>query len=78
MKFNEKLRESRKVANLTQKNLAKKLDISERAYQHYEAGTREPNIEVLIKLSAILNTSLDDLLCREDFLQSHEVFFDEH
>lgn len=78
MKFNEKLRESRKVANLTQKNLAKKLDISERAYQHYEAGTREPNIEVLIKLSAILNTSLDDLLCREDFLQSHEVFSDEH
>ena len=46
------------------------LGISMRAYQHYEAGTREPNIETLIQLSSILNVSLDDLLCREDVLQS--------
>ncbi|MCI9080597.1 MAG: helix-turn-helix transcriptional regulator [Lachnospiraceae bacterium] len=78
MKFNQKLQETRKTANLTQKRLAQKLEISERAYQHYEAGTREPNIETLIKLSSILNVSLDDLLCKEDFLQSHEVFSDEY
>lgn len=77
MKFNQKLRELRKTINLTQKDAAKKLGVSERAYQHYEAGTREPNIETLIRLSAILNVSLDELLCREDFLQSHAISADE-
>ena len=78
MNFTQKLRESRKTALLTQKNISDKLGISERAYQHYEAGTREPNIEILLQLSIILNLSLDELLCREDYRQSHEAFFDEH
>lgn len=77
MKFNQKLRETRKTANITQKNIANQLGISERAYQHYESGTREPNIETLILLSVILNVSLDDLLCRNDYLQSLEVPADE-
>lgn len=77
MEFNQKLRESRTAANLTQKDIAKKLNISERAYQHYEGGSREPNIKTLIRLSAILNVSLDELLCRDDFLQSHGVSVDE-
>ena len=78
MKFIEKLREVRKANHLTQKNIANQLGISERAYQHYEAGTREPNIETLLQLSIILNISLDELLCRHDYRKSHEVSVDEH
>lgn len=78
MNFTEKLRKSRKAAHLTQKNISDKLGISERAYQHYEAGTREPNIEILLQLSIILNISLDELLCRDDYLKLHEVSADEH
>lgn len=78
MKFHQKLREARKTSNITQKNIADKLGISVRAYQHYEGGTREPNIETLVQLSVILNVSLDDLLCREDVLQSLATSADEH
>ncbi len=78
MKFIEKLREARKSNHLTQKNIANQLGISERAYQHYEAGTREPNIETLLQLSIILNISLDELLCQNDYRKSHEESVDEH
>ena len=47
--------------------MAEQLGISARAYQHYETGTREPNIDKLIKLAIILNVSLDDLLCKNDY-----------
>ena len=53
------------------------LSMTSNAYQLYEYGKREPNIEKLIMLSVIFNTSLDSLLCREDWLKSHEGFFDE-
>ncbi len=75
--FNKKLKSIRQDRGLTQKQIANKLGISMRAYQHYEAGTREPNIETLIQLSSILNVSLDDLLCREDVLQSLSTSVDE-
>ena len=41
------------------------------AYQKYELGTSEPNIERLLMLSAILDVSLDELLCRDEFLSEH-------
>lgn len=78
MKFNEKLKELRVSQGLSQHFIAKKLDINDRSYQNYEYGKREPNIETLVQLSAILNVSLDDLLCREDVLQSLATCADEH
>ena len=73
MQFNEKLKLTRKSVHMTQRHVAELLGISERAYQHYEMGTREPNIEMLLRLSILLNVSLDDLLCRADYKKSHEV-----
>lgn len=77
MKFHEKLRELRISNELSQHFMAEHLQINDRSYQNYEYGKREPNIETLIRLSAILNVSLDELLCREDFLQSHAISVDE-
>ena len=48
--------------NLTQKQLAQMLGITERAYQYYEAGTREPNVDTLINISKVLDVSIDYLL----------------
>lgn len=77
MKFHEKLKELRVSNGLSQHFIAEHLQINDRSYQNYEYGEREPNIETLIRLSAILDVSLDELLCRDDFLQSREVYADE-
>lgn len=78
MSFHEKLRDSRKASGMTQRSVAQFLGISERAYQHYESGSREPNIKTLIRLSILLDISLDDLLCRDDYLKPREESSDEH
>ena len=77
MKFYEKLQLLRQSSGYTQKQIAEMLSMTPNAYQLYEYGKREPNIEKLIMLSVIFNTSLDSLLCREDWVKSHDGFFDE-
>lgn len=78
MKFHEKLKELRITNGLSQHFMAEHLEINDRSYQNYEYGKREPNIETLILISAILHVSLDELLCREDYLRSHGVSVDEY
>ena len=77
MQFCEKLKDLRVSKGLTQHYMAKQLQITDRSYQNYEYGKREPDIKSLILLSAILNVSLDELLCRDDCLNSHGVSVDE-
>ena len=52
----------RKDANLTQKELADKLHITDKAVSKWERGLSFPDISVLIPLAEILNVSLYDLL----------------
>lgn len=64
--FSEKLKASRLANKTTQKALADYLEVSDRAYQHYEAGTREPSIEKLIALADYFGVSIDYLVGRTD------------
>ncbi len=48
--------------DLTQTELANILHISQRAYSHYENGTRDIPIPILISLSRHYNVSIDYLL----------------
>ena len=57
----QKLKELRKVYNYTQDYVAEVLDTSRQSYSHYETGRRKPSTEMLYKLSALYNISLDDL-----------------
>lgn len=75
--FNKRLRKLRMQRKYTQQNMADMLDISLNAYQKYEQAERSPSLECLVKIADILNTSTDFLLCRDDYLKSHGVFFDE-
>ena len=52
----------RKKKNLTQKELANKLHITDKAVSKWERGLSLPDISVLIPLSEILNVGLYDLL----------------
>lgn len=78
MKFNEKLKVLRKQSNLLQKNVADFLGVSIITIRQYEQGTREPNIEKILKLAAFFNVSLDELLCFEDFKKAFSIPSDEY
>ncbi len=52
----------RKKQKLTQADMAELLHVTRQTYINYENGTYEPNFDTLIRLSKILNTSIDCLL----------------
>ena len=54
--------EKRKELNFTQKELAERLFITDKAVSKWERGISFPDISILIPLSEILNVSLYDLL----------------
>lgn len=56
------LKDLRKRAKLTQKELAKKLGYEQTIVSMWENGTREPNNQTLIDLSQIFDCSVDELL----------------
>lgn len=55
------IREYRKKNNMTQKELADRSNISLRALSNYENGSRIPPLEMLIKISNVLDIPLDEL-----------------
>ena len=57
-----RLRDLREDNDLTQKELAEKLHISQNTYSQYENGVRQLPIEILIKLSHLYNVSTDYIL----------------
>lgn len=76
--FNDRLRYCRMKRKYTQQKMADMLDISLNAYQKYEQAERSPSLDTLVKIADILNVPTDYLLCRDLFLYSHGVFFDEY
>ena len=61
-----RLRDMREDADLTQAKLGKILNISQRSYAHFEAGTRSIPIEILISLADYYKVNLDYLVGRTD------------
>ena len=51
------------------------LNISQRAYAHYEAGTREIPIEILKKIADIYNVNLDYLVNRTNIKKKIWMYF---
>lgn len=60
--FCKNLKDARKIANLTQKEVADKLGVVESCYANWEQGRTEPNIFMLRKLCEILDINLDELI----------------
>lgn len=63
--FTDKLKALRKEKKLTQKELAEQIGIKQNSYSDWETGKNEPNLENIVKLSKILDTSTDELLGRK-------------
>ncbi|MBP1926880.1 transcriptional regulator with XRE-family HTH domain [Sedimentibacter acidaminivorans] len=62
MKFGDKLRSLRNKYNLTQTELAEKLNLSKANISKYESGNLEPNIQTITTISKLFNVSVDYLL----------------
>ena len=62
MNFSEKLLTLRKAKNLTQEQLAEKLDVSRQSISKWESGQATPELEKITALSVIFNVTTDYLL----------------
>ena len=60
----ERIRNLREDNDLTQTELAHRLNISQRTYSHYESGSRKIPLDILIELADYYNCSVDYLLGR--------------
>lgn len=73
MEFHEKLKQERKKHNLSQEDLANKLNISRQSISKWELLKGYPNIETLIELSELFGITVDELLKGDDFLKNKIV-----
>lgn len=60
--FSKKLKELRLKANLTQKEIAESLHISQPSYQQWESGRRKPTLTTLEMFSDFFDVSIEELL----------------
>lgn len=60
--FNDILRLLRQEKEVSQQEVADYLQITRQAYNNYENGKREPDYEILLKLSEYFNVSVDYLV----------------
>lgn len=67
----ERIRNLREDLDLTQCELAKHLNISQRAYSRYETGERAIPIEILSKLADFHKTSVDYLIGRTNVRKAY-------
>lgn len=82
--FYDKFKKLRNERNLTQSDVAEKLNVTPEAYTQYEKGKRRPNLENFKKLALIFNVSTDYLFelseyrTMDDYLSAiHYYFSDE-
>ena len=58
----ERLKECRLRLGITKQEAAKKIQISQPAYLRYEAGSRNPSIQIISKMAEVFSTSTDYLI----------------
>ena len=65
--------EQRKAKQLTQKQLAEHLNITDKAVSKWETGKSYPDIEMLEKLSILFNVTINDILSGQIISQNNII-----
>ena len=68
-----KIKQYRKLKNITQEEMAALLNVTRQSYINYESGETEPSFETLKKISKILNVSIDALLDNEEYIKTDKM-----
>ena len=71
VKVGKFIAERRKKVNLTQMQLAEKLDITDRAVSKWETGKSLPDSSIMLALCDVLKITVNDLLCGEVVTMDH-------
>ena len=58
----DKLRELRSDMDMTQEEVGKYLNMTRQGYAHYEEGKRNPNNQMLLKISKLYQVDIGDLI----------------
>ena len=74
MTVGQSIQKARKNAGLTQKELAEKAGLATITLQQYERGVREPKIETIKKIAAVLNVSVADFLDEDAYSMADRIF----
>ena len=64
--LSKRLKALRKEKGYTQLQVAVYCDITEKAYQNYELMTREPKLEILMRIADLYGVTLDYLVGRSE------------
>ena len=65
--FQERLIEQRKLNHVTQRQIAKHLEMTQPSYIRYENGSAQPTLENLVKIADYFDVSIDYLLGRTEY-----------
>lgn len=70
--MNQKLKQLRQAAGLSQSQFAEKAEMSVRTLQHYEQGSKDFNnarIDTIMKVCIVLNCKLEDIIDNQDYIE---------
>lgn len=60
--FNEKLKELRKKANITQEELAEKINVSRQTIVKWESGESEPSISIVKNIAELFGVTIEEMV----------------
>jgi len=69
----KKLKAIRKKFNMTQKDMAKRLNISQQTVAKWESGKIEPSLKHMREIALLFSTSVDDLLDNSNSITTNEL-----
>ena len=72
--FGKKIKNLRKIQNLTQEKLAELTELDIRQVARIEAGENYPSVQSLLKLCVVFNVTPNDLLCCEDNVLKSDIY----
>lgn len=70
MDFRIMITEARKRLNLTQRDMAEKLNVSDKTISKWETGVNFPDLKMLNQISKVIGISVSDLLTADDLKQT--------
>lgn len=70
--INNKIKEYRKKYHLTQRELASKVDVTERTIISLEKGRYKPSIILAYKLAQFFETDIETLFCLKEYVENEQ------
>lgn len=62
----DNIKKFRKASNLSQEELAEKINVTRQSISLWETGKTQPSIDILVKLASVLGVTTDELLTNSD------------